>query len=203
MTIYILLAIGLFFLLFTGVLIAIDNRKRRFRKKMLPLCWRAIGIITTLLAVLCFVIFFQKFYSFQGTECSSRKIILRSTMNVSDVSIPTKDAKLNKNLENAFEEIVTAYNSGDKNHKIKYVDALLNNKTISLEDIHEIKYSNDLSKKQVQIVEYLVDTKDGFFTKPGIYYYIIFSEAMKNDEKAVTKDKTKETQQKTQKKSDS
>ena len=91
MTIYILLAIGLFFLLFTGVLIAIDNRKRRFRKKMLPFCWRAIGIITTLLAVLCFVIFFQKFYSFQGTECSSRKIILRSTMTVSytHLTLPT------------------------------------------------------------------------------------------------------------------
>ncbi len=203
MTIYILLAISLFFLLFTGVLIAIDNRKRKFRQKMLPFCWRAIGIMTTLLAILCFVIFFRKFYSFQGTECSSRKIILRSTMNVSDVYIPTEDAKLNKNLENAFEEIVKAYDSGDRNHKIKYVDALLNNKTISLADIHEIKYSDDLSKKQVQIVEYLVDTKDGFFTKPGIYYYIIFSKAMKTDEKTVTKDKTKKSQPKTKNKRDS
>lgn len=179
MSIYILLVIGLFFLIFTGVLIAIDNRKRKYKHKMLPFNWKIIGIITTFLAIISISIFFKEFNFFHGTECSNRKIILRSTMNLSDVYMQTEDAKLDNLLEKNLKEIINNDVLGNKNIKIKYVDALLNKKVISFADIHEIKYSDDLSRKQIQVVEYLVNTKDGFFTKPGIYYYIIFSSSLK------------------------
>ena len=57
MTIFILLGLGLLFLLVTGIIILFDNRRRKYKKKMLPLRWRAVGIVSAILAFSCLCLF--------------------------------------------------------------------------------------------------------------------------------------------------
>lgn len=185
MTIFILLIVGFFFLFVTGILIAIDNRKRKYKKKILPLPFRIAGLGCTLIAVICFVWFAHEMIHFEGEESGKRVIMLRSTMQLTDVEIPSNDAKLNKTMKQKYKDIVKAVGDKKSDLNIEYVDALLNKKKLNMTEIHEIKYSDELDKKQIQIVEYLVNMKDGIFTRPGIYYYLILSDKLSVDKEKV------------------
>ncbi len=198
MTIFILLGIGFIFLILTSIIIAIDNKKRKWNKKMLPFRWRVLGIVFTIISITCFALFVKYVTNFEGNEYGDRKILLRTTMTLSDITLPREDAKLEKTLAQTYEEIIPEIETGKSNTTLKYVDALLSKKQISLSQIHEVKYSSDLTKNQVQIVEYLVVCKSGHFTKPEIYYYIIFGEELQNELTSKTKDKTKETKNSSQ-----
>ena len=202
MTIFSLLAGGIFFLIITGIIIAFDNRRRRYKKKILALHWRIIGIICTVLSLVCFTQFTGRMLNFQGEECGDRKILLRSTTKLTDVKITNKNATLNTNLEEEYEQVLEGIEKGSKEIELEYVDALLNKKRLVLEEIREVKYSTDLTAKQVQIVEYLVMEKDGYFTKPGIHYYIIFGQdLLEEKEKAKKKEESeKKTTTKSKKK---
>lgn len=182
MNIFFLLGIGCIFLLITGILIAIDNKKRKIKKKMLPIYWRVVGIGTTIGAVVCFVLFVRYGLFMEGVECGDRKILLRSTMMMTDISIPSEDAKLNETMQKNYRTVIQMIEEGNHSETISYIDALLNKKEIPLSSIHEVKYSEDLSKKQVQIVEYLVNTKVGSYRKPSVFYYIIFSDKLKKSD---------------------
>ncbi|MCR4803840.1 MAG: hypothetical protein K5895_12750 [Lachnospiraceae bacterium] len=200
MTIFVLLIIGLVFLFVTGVIIAIDNRRRKYKKKTIHKSLKITGILCTLISLITFGLFFKYMVRFNGVECGKRTILLRSTMLSSEVRIPSGNAKLDKTLEKKYKSVIKDIESQNKDTKIEYVDALLNKQCLSAVDIHEIKYSSDLSEKQVQIVEYLVNTKDGMFTKPGIYYYIIFSDKLATDKNVdTTKEEVKEKKSKNQK----
>ncbi|MCI8407982.1 MAG: hypothetical protein HFJ09_01755 [Lachnospiraceae bacterium] len=193
MTIFLLLAGGMLFLVLTGIIIAIDNHKRKYKKKILAFHWRIIGIVTTVLAFVCLTQFTGKILNFEGTECGDRKILLRTTTRLADVKIPSKNATLDTTLEEGYEQILEGIEKGSREIKLEYVDALLNKKHLVLEEIREVKYSKDLTAKQVQFVEYLVIEKDGHFTKPGIHYYIIFGQDLleeKEKEKEESKKKT-------------
>lgn len=197
MTIFILLGIGFFFLILTSIIIAIDNKKRKQKKKIIAFHWRALGIVFTIISVICFVFFIKYVTNFQGNEYGDRKILLRTTMNLSDISLPSKDATLEQTLDATYPEIISRIGTGNSNTTLKYVDALLNQKQISLSQIHEVKYSSDLAKNQVQIVEYLVVCKSGYFTKPEIYYYIIFGEELQEEmTDKVTNEQIKKTKKK-------
>ena len=206
MTIYILLIIGLVFLLLTGIIIACDNRKRKYKKKTLRLRWRVLGIVFTIISFVSLGQFVHYTVNFNGEEYGDRKILLRTTLNLSEVSIPSGDATLDKTLDKVYEDIIQKINAKDEEQKIEYVDALMSKKTIPLEKIHEVKYSEDLTANQVQMVEYLVISKDGHFTMPEVYYYIIFGEELlEKQEKDKKKDnkKKKESTKKSSKKIDS
>lgn len=181
MTIFILLGIGLLFLILTSIIITIDNKKRKNQKKMISFHWRVLGIVFTVISITCFVLFIKYVTNFQGSEYGDRKILLRTTMNLSDISLPSKNATLDQTLDQTYPEVISQIEAGDSNTTLKYVDALLTKKQISLSQIHEVKYSSDLTKNQVQIVEYLVICKSGYFTKPEIYYYIIFGEKLQKE----------------------
>ncbi|MBQ3601498.1 MAG: hypothetical protein II992_09920 [Lachnospiraceae bacterium] len=194
MKIFIPLGIGILFLFLTGIIIAIDNRIRRNRRKKIPLVWKIIGIAFLIISIANFVYFSNLMSTFDGEEYGDRKTILRSTMLLSDVTIPSGDASLDKNLQEAYEEVLKGLEEGNTDISISYVDALLNKKQISLDHIHEVKYSEDLNANQVQIVEYFVVEKDGYFTRPGIYYYITFGQELlekQEDEKKVSSKKNK------------
>ena len=196
MTIFILPIIGLVCLVITGVIIAVDNRKRKYRKKKLTMPWKLTGIFFTVISFTCFIMFAKYTFHFQGEECGERKILLRSTMQLTDVRLPSGNPTLDATLADGYGKVVKAAGGKTEKEEIVYIDALLNKKRVPLSEIHEIKYSDDLSEKQVQIVEYLVNTKDGRFTKPGIFYYLIFSTDLGADKQATdenVKDK-KETQ---------
>lgn len=197
MTIFSLLAGGMLFLILTGIIIAIDNHRRKYKKKILALHWRIIGIVTTVLAFVCLTQFTGKILNFKGTECGDRKILLRSTTKLAEVKIPSKNATLDATLEEEYEHVLEGIAEGSKEIKLEYVDALLNKKHLALEEIREVKYSKDLTAKQVQFVEYLVMEKDGYFTKPGIHYYIIFGQDLLEEKE---KEKKKEESKKTNKK---
>ena len=182
MNIFVLLGIGCIFLLITGILIAVDNKKRKVKKKMLPIYWRVIGIFTTIGFIVCFVLFVRYGLFMEGVECGDRKILLRSTMMMTDISLPSDDAKLNETLQKHYRDVIQMIEEGEHSETISYIDALLNKKEIALSSIHEVKYSEDLSRKQVQIVEYLVNTKVGNYTKPSVFYYIIFSDKLNKSE---------------------
>jgi len=124
--------------------------------------------------------------NFQGSEYGDRKILLRTTMNLTDITLPSEDSTLDQTLDQSYEEVISKIEAGNSNTTLKYVDALLNKKQISFSEIHEVKYSSDLTKNQVQIVEYLVICKSGYFTKPEIYYYIIFGEELQEELKKDT-----------------
>lgn len=192
MTIFVLLILGLVFLFLTGIIIACDNRKRKYKKKTLRLHWRILGIVFTVIAVVSLGQFVRYVVHFDGEEYGDRKVLLRSTMTLSDVKIPSGDAKLDQTLADSYKEIIEQINSSNSEQKIEYVDALLSKRQIPLEKIHEVKYSEDLSAKQVQIVEYLVVSKDGYFTMPEVYYYIIFSQELLPKEED-SKDKKSDT----------
>lgn len=192
MTIFVLLILGLVFLFLTGIIIACDNRKRKYKKKTLRLRWRILGIVFTIIAVVSLGQFVRYVVHFDGEEYGDRKVLLRSTMTLSDVKIPSGDAKLDQTLADDYEEIIEQINSKNSEQKIEYVDALLSKRQIALEKIHEVKYSEDLSAKQVQIVEYLVVSKDGYFTMPEVYYYIIFGQELLPKEED-SKDKKSDT----------
>lgn len=185
MTIFVLLAIGLVFLLLTGIIIACDNRRRRYKKKTLRLRWRVLGIVFTIIAVVSLEQFVHYVAHFDGQEYGERKILLRTTLNLSDVVIPSGNATLDKTLEEEYQDIIQKINKKDAEEKLEYVDALMSKKKIPLKKIHEVKYSEDLTAKQVQMVEYLVISKDGHFTMPEVYYYIIFGQELleKEEEK--------------------
>ncbi|MBD5087212.1 MAG: hypothetical protein HDT30_00130 [Clostridiales bacterium] len=190
MTIFSLLAGGLFFLLLTGIIIAFDNRRRKYKKKILALHWRIIGIICTVLSLVCFTQFIGRMLNFKGEECGDRKILLRSTTKLTEVKIPSKNATLDVTLEEEYEKVLEGIGNGSREIELEYVDALLNKKHLLLEEIREVKYSTDLTAKQVQIVEYLVMEKDGYFTKPGIHYYIIFGQDLLKEKEEAKKKKT-------------
>lgn len=191
MTIFLLLAGGLFFLLLTGIIIAFDNRRRKYKKKILALHWRIIGIICTVLFLVCFTQFIGRILNFKGEECGDRKILLRSTTKLTEVKIPSKNATLDATLEEEYEKVLEGIEKGSKEIELEYVDALLNKKHLLLEEIREVKYSKDLTAKQVQIVEYLVMEKDGYFTKPGIHYYIIFGQDLLEEKEEAKKKEAK------------
>ena len=92
---------------------------------------------------------------------------------------------MDKTLEEEYQDIIQKINKKDAEEKLEYVDALMSKKKIPLKKIHEVKYSEDLTAKQVQMVEYLVISKDGHFTMPEVYYYIIFGQELleKEEEK--------------------
>ena len=97
MTIFVLLIIGLVFLLLTGIIIACDNRKRKFKKKTLRLRWRVLGILFTIIAFVSLGQFVHYTLNFDGEEYGDRKILLRTTMNLSEVNIPSGNATLTSN----------------------------------------------------------------------------------------------------------
>ena len=101
---------------------------------------------------------------------------------MTDISLPSDDAKLNETLQKHYRDVIQMIEEGEHSETISYIDALLNKKEIALSSIHEVKYSEDLSRNQVQIVEYLVNTKVGNYTKPSVFYYIIFSDKLKKSE---------------------
>ena len=171
MTIFILLIIGLVFLLLTGIIIACDNRKRKYKKKTLRLRWRVLGIVFTIIAFVSLGQFVHYTVNFDGEEYGERKILLRTTLDLSEVSIPSGDATLDKALDENYEEIIQKINAKEEKQTIEYIDALMSKKRIPLKKIHEVKYSEDLTANQVQMVEYLVISKDGHFTMPEVYYY--------------------------------
>lgn len=195
MTIFILLGIGIIFLILTSIIIAMDNKKRKKEKKMLSFHWRVLGIGFTVISITCFVLFVKYTTNFQGSEYGDRKILLRTTMDLGDITLPSKDSTLDQTLDQNYKQVISKIQAGNSNSTLKYVDALLNKKQISFSEIHEVKYSSDLTKNQVQIVEYLVICKSGYFTKPEIYYYIIFGEELQEELKKDT-----ENDQKTKKK---
>lgn len=203
MTIFILLIVGLIFLFLTGILIACDNRKRKYKKKVLRLHWRVLGIVFTFIAMFSLIKFTSYMIHFDGEECGDRKVLLRTTMELSDVKVPSKDAKLDITLQEDCEEIIKQLEEGNTEKELEYVDALLNKKRIPFSKIHEVKYSKDLTAKQVQMVEYLVSCKDGFFTRPEVYYYIIFGEDLPKEiekKKEELKKKSQEDKKKQTKK---
>lgn len=201
MTIFLLLAGGVFFLILTGIIIAIDNHRRKYKKKVLALHWRILGIIFTILTFVCFTQFTSKILNFQGEECGDRKVLLRSTTKLTEVRIPSENAKLDATLEEEYEQILEGIEKGSEEIKLEYVDALLNKKYLPLEEIREVKYSKDLTAKQVQFVEYLVMEKDGYFTKPGIHYYIIFGqELLEEKEKEKKKEEARKKKEEAKKK---
>lgn len=191
MTIFILLGIGFIFLILTSIIIAMDNKKRKKEKKMIPFHWRVLGIGFTVISVTCFVLFIKYITNFQGMECGDRKILLRTTMDLSDITLPSKDSTLDQTLDQNYQKVISEIESGNSSATLKYVDALLNKKQLSFSQIHEVKYSSDLTKNQVQIVEYLVICKSGYFTKPEIYYYIIFGEELQQELTKQTEDDKK------------
>lgn len=201
MTIFILLGIGFVFLILTSIIIALDNRKRKKQKKMIPFHLRVLGIVFTVISITCFVLFIKYATNFQGTECGDRKILLRTTMDLSEITLPNGNATLDQNLNQIYPTVISEINAGNSDTKLKYVDALLNQKKISLSEIHEVKFSSDLTKNQVQIVEYLVTCKSGYFTKPEIYYYIIFGEDLQKELTEKRDKKKKEKSNKTVKNS--
>lgn len=208
MTIFILLIIGLVFLLLTGIIIACDNRKRKYKKKTLRLRWRVLGIVFTIIAFVSLGQFVHYTVNFDGEEYGERKILLRTTLDLSEVSIPSGDATLDKTLDENYEEIIQKINAKEEKQTIEYIDALMSKKRIPLKKIHEVKYSEDLTANQVQMVEYLVISKDGHFTMPEVYYYIIFGEellekqeeAKKKDSKTKKESTKKNSKEKTEKK---
>lgn len=208
MTIFILLIIGLVFLLLTGIIIACDNRKRKYKKKTLRLRWRVLGIVFTIIAFVSLGQFAHYTVNFDGEEYGERKILLRTTLDLSEVSIPSGDATLDKALDENYEEIIQKINAKEEKQTIEYIDALMSKKRIPLKKIHEVKYSEDLTANQVQMVEYLVISKDGHFTMPEVYYYIIFGEellekqeeAKKKDSKTKKESTKKNSKEKTEKK---
>lgn len=193
MTIFVLLIIGLVFLLLTGIIIACDNRRRKYKKKTLRLHWRVLGILFTIITFVSLGRFVYYVINFDGEECSDRKILLRTTLDLTEVTIPSGDATLDKTLKNNYEETIQKIDAKDEEQKIEYVDALMSKKKIPLKKIHEVKYSKDLTANQVQMVEYLVISKDGQFTMPEVYYYIIFGEELleKQEEAKGKNSKTK------------
>ena len=180
MTIFILLGISILFFVITGILIAIDNYKRKNKKKILPFHFRVIGILCTCFALIFLSVFVKSCISFHGVECGERKILLRTTMDRDEITLASADTKLERTLNKKTRAVIADIEQGNSKQSLRYTDALLNKKILPLQSIHEVKYSKDLSKNRVQIVEYLVNTKSGAFTKPGIYYYIIFSQELKN-----------------------
>lgn len=182
MTIFILLIIGLVFLLLTGIIIACDNRKRKYKKKTLRLRWRVLGIVYTIIAFVSLGQFVHYTVNFDGEEYGERKILLRTTLNLSEINIPSGNATLDETLDKQYVEIIKKINNKDEEQKIEYVDALMSKKRIPLKRIHEVKYSKDLTANQVQMVEYLVISKDGYFTMPEVYYYIIFGEELREQQ---------------------
>lgn len=187
MIIFSLLAIGMVFLLFTGIIIAIDNHRRKYKKKMLALHWRIIGIICTTLSLVSFAQFAGRMIHFEGEECGDRKILLRSTTKLTEVKIPSDDAKLDVTLEEGYDQVMEGISEGSKEIKLEFVDALLNKKHLPLDEIRQVKYSTDLTAKQVQFVEYLVMEKDGYFTKPGIHYYVVFGQDLLDEKEKAKK----------------
>ena len=183
MTIFILLGIGFVFLFLTSILIGIDNRKRKYREKMLSFHWRIVGIIFAIIAFVNFMLFAKYSFNFNGQECGTRKILLRSTMELTDLTLASDDAKLEATLDKCYEDVIHMIEEKDSKQTLRFVDTLLNKKEVTLDQFQEVKYSEDLSAKQVQVVEYLVNVKSGSFTKPGVYYYIIFGEDLKDNNK--------------------
>lgn len=205
MTIFSLLAGGMIFLLLTGIIISFDNRRRKYKKKMLAFHWRVIGILCTVLSMVCFIQFAGRMIHFDGEEYGDRKILLRSTTKLSEVKIPSGNASLDANLEERYEEVLEGIEKGSKEMELEYADALLKKKRLALGEIREVKYSEDLTAKQVQLVEYLVMEKDGYFTKPGIHYYIILGQDLleeKEEEKKKEESKKKTTKNKDKTKTD-
>lgn len=203
MTIFSLLVAGIVFLLLTGIIIAIDNRRRKYKKKMLALHWRIIGIVLTILTLVSFSQFVGRVLNFKGEECGDRKVLLRSTTKLAEVKIPSDDATLDMDISEKYDEVLTGIGEASNEIELEFVDALLNKKRLPLSEIHEVKYSEDLSLKQIQFVEYLVMEKDGYFTKPGIHYYIIFSkdyQEQKIKEKEAAKKKAEKEKKKKQNK---
>lgn len=197
MTIFILLGIGLLFLIITSILIAIDNRRRKLRKKKLKFVWRVVGVLCTIISLTSLIQFTKYVVSFEGVEYGDRKILLRTTMELTDITIPSNNATLDLSLADVINSKKEEQEKQKKEcQEIVYVDALLNKKRIPVEDIHEIKYSEDLTSKQVQVVEYLVIMKDGNFTMPGVYYYIIFGEELNPENKTEENTKTETTKKK-------
>lgn len=201
MTIFILLGIGIIFFIFTSIIIAMDNKKRKKEKKMLSFHWRVLGIGFTVISITCFVLFVKYTTNFQGSEYGDRKILLRTTMNLTDITLPRENSTLDQTLDQNYEKVISKIQAGNSNSTLKYVDALLNKKQISFSEIHEVKYSSDLTKNQVQIVEYLVICKSGYFTKPEIYYYIIFGEELQEELKKDTGNDSKTKKNNSQKES--
>lgn len=188
MTIFSLLAGGMIFLVLTGIIIAFDNRKRKYKKKTLAFHWRIIGIICTVVSLVFFLQFAGRMRNFDGEEAGDRKLLLRSTTKLTEVTVNTTASKEDITLEKGYEQVVEGITEKTKDIELVYVDALLNKKHLKLDEIREIKYSEDLTAKQVQLVEYLVVEKDGYFTKPGIHYYIIFGQdLLEEKEKAAKK----------------
>lgn len=192
MTIFILLGIGVVFLFLTSILIGIDNRRRKYKKKMLSLHWRIVGIIFASIAFVNFMLFAKYCFNFNGEECGTRKILLRSTMELSDITLASDNAKIEDTLDKCYEDVIRMIEEKNSEQRIRFVDTLLNKKEVTLNQFHEVKYSKDLTAKQVQVVEYLVTIKKGSFTKPDIYYYIIFGEDLQENAKKNNKNKKNE-----------
>lgn len=123
---------------------------------------------------------------FNGTECGERHSVLKTLTTLDTVSVDTEEISLFTTLDEKLAQVVGEIDGrlDTKYINISFKDMLKNKDTVKLENIHEVSYSDTLDADEIQIVKYVVNTEDGEYRMPWMYYRIVLSESIQDEVEA-------------------